>query len=442
MLKYYRKFRKAFWRGPTFLGHQPKKGGVHSSVTYKSVLWINAFYVRNLTLAGRIMLPCLFIASIYSLFSILMPLHYLAYALAGMFFLDLILGLFFRPNIKVTRKIPDRIGAGQEHVFEYTITNLSSKRPYGLLVDSLPQPMQVSFTRGFPYKRTMEPEDSCQVVAYVSSAKRGIYHLPVARVDCSFPFHLIRFGCQSKKSQCLVVYPAFTPMRSLNLVGASRYQPGGISLSSKVGHSMEFIGCREFRDGDSLKHIHWRSWARLGEPVVKEFCDEYLTRSAVVIDTYRSRSEVLMSTTTVRADSVFEAGMSLSAAVADYLEKEDFIIDLFAAGPEVYHFQGGRSLGHLDNVLDIIASLKPDHKEPFLEFSQELLNDLVRISNVVIILIHWNDARRDLISRIVEAGVFVNVVLLTADGKSPADLPSFITVWKASDVHEGLCTVL
>ena len=72
----------------------------------------------------------------------------------------------------------------------------------------------------------------------------------------------------------------------------------------------------------------------------------------------------------------------------------------------------------------------------------KFLHSMIRISNVVIVLICWNEARRDLIHKIMEAGVFVNAILLTVDGKSPAGLPSFITVLKASDVHEGLCTAL
>ncbi len=65
-----------------------------------------------------------------------------------------------------------------------------------------------------------------------------------------------------------------------------RYQPGGIPLASEVGDSLEFVGTREYREGDPLRKIHWRSWARRGEPVVKEYQEEYFSRIALVLDTF------------------------------------------------------------------------------------------------------------------------------------------------------------
>jgi uncharacterized protein (DUF58 family) len=54
-----------------------------------------------------------------------------------------------------------------------------------------------------------------------------------------------------------------------------KYQQGGVALASNVGQSDEFVALRDYRQGDPLRHIHWRSWARAGKPVVKEFEDEF-----------------------------------------------------------------------------------------------------------------------------------------------------------------------
>ena len=48
-----------------------------------------------------------------------------------------------------------------------------------------------------------------------------------------------------------------------------RYQPGGIAMASKLGDSFEFIGNREYRDGDNLRDMDWRATARLSRPIVR-----------------------------------------------------------------------------------------------------------------------------------------------------------------------------
>jgi hypothetical protein len=49
---------------------------------------------------------------------------------------------------------------------------------------------------------------------------------------------------------------------------------------------MEFLGCREYRQGDNPRHIHAPSWARIGAPIDKEFREEYAHHSALVVDVY------------------------------------------------------------------------------------------------------------------------------------------------------------
>ena len=87
----------------------------------------------------------------------------------------------------------------------------------------------------------------------------------------------------------MLVYPRYHTLDSLPLPIGRRYQPGGIPLASEVGDSLEFVGTREYREGDPPRKIDWRSYARLGRPVVKEYQEEYFSRIALVLDTYLPR---------------------------------------------------------------------------------------------------------------------------------------------------------
>ena len=79
---------------------------------------------------------------------------------------------------------------------------------------------------------------------------------------------------------------------------------GGVSLAASVGDSEEFIGLRDYRPGDPLQKVHWKSFARTGKPIVREFQDEFFERHALILDTSSSRGE----------DAVFEEAIAVSHA--------------------------------------------------------------------------------------------------------------------------------
>ena len=79
----------------------------------------------------------------------------------------------------------------------------------------------------------------------------------------------------------LWVTPRFTPLARFETPRGRRYQPGGTASAFQLGDSFEFIGNREYREGDPVRAIDWRATARLSRPVVREYREEFLQRVAV-----------------------------------------------------------------------------------------------------------------------------------------------------------------
>ena len=48
----------------------------------------------------------------------------------------------------------------------------------------------------------------------------------------------------------------------------------------------EFYALRRWRSGDNRKHIHWRSTAKLGRPMVKQFDQKSNRDLALLVDLY------------------------------------------------------------------------------------------------------------------------------------------------------------
>jgi uncharacterized protein (DUF58 family) len=219
-------------------------------------------------------------------------------------------------------------------------------------------------------------------------------------------FGLARTRAAWLPEQVVLAYPRFYTLDELPLPVGRRYQPGGIPLASEVGDSLEFVGTREYREGDPLRKIHWRSWGRLGRPVVREYQEEYFSRIALVLDTF------LPKRVRPRERERFEAALAVLASVAEHFSRSEEVVDILAAGPDLYEVSTGRSLGTLDNVLDVLACLEPSPAPPFETIAPPLFERLERLTTVVAVLLEWDDAREAFLRRVRAMGAAVRVLLV------------------------------
>jgi uncharacterized protein (DUF58 family) len=235
--------------------------------------------------------------------------------------------------------------------------------------------------------------------------QRGVYALGGWRVETSFPFGLLNSARVFEIGQKLVVYPAFTPLESLAISTGRRHHPGGVALASYLGDSFEFLGNREYRDGDNPRDIDWRATARLQTPIVREYREEYFLRMAVVLDTHLPRP-------TEENKAIFEQAVSLCAAIGDFMARREYLVDIFAAGPDLYHLLAGRSLAYLDQILDILASVETTSDEPFEILEPEILDNLEHINAIVCVFLDWNQTRRLFCENLARSGVGLKVIIV------------------------------
>src|SRR6185503_17667402 len=124
--------------------------------------------------------------------------------------------------------------------------------------------------------------------------------------------------------QTVLILPKRYVLSDIDLPGTRQYQQGGVTLAAAIGESEEFISLRDYRPGDPLRHIHWRSWARTGQPIVREYQDEFIPRHALILDTFAS----------VPQEEAFEEAVSIAASFACTVETQESLLDLLFVGPK------------------------------------------------------------------------------------------------------------
>jgi uncharacterized protein (DUF58 family) len=140
--------------------------------------------------------------------------------------------------------------------------------------------------------------------------------------------------------------------------------------------------------------------------VVKEYQEEYFARIALVLDTF------LPPRPTAAEERSFEAAISVLASIADHYSRSDYLVDILAAGPEVYEVSTGRSLAYLDNILDALAGIEPCRVSSFSALGPSLFEKLSRITTVIAVLQDWDEGREQFLREVKSLGTAVSVIVV------------------------------
>ena len=359
------------------------------------------FLATRFTAAGRGLLLASGAFFLWGVNSLEMQAHVPLLYVACWWVLAFLFLRFYRPRVAIETRHPARIAAGETLLVR---CDIAVRRAFAARISPLNLPAGLDASEE---GAAISTQNGARTFNFeIVARRRGVYSLNGWRVASDYPFGILR-ACQIHKQESrLVVTPSFTSLARLEIVPGRRFQPGGAQLLSHSGASFEFAGNRDYREGDSVRDIDWRATARLQKAVVREWREEYFLRAAVVLDTQLVRS----ASASQRDD--FERAVSLCAAIADYLARENYVVDLLAAGAHLYHLQTGPHAAFLDEILDILAVVESDEAEPFPLLQQELAPQLGGINTLVAILLDWDETRAAWLESIAREGVGVRAFVV------------------------------
>jgi uncharacterized protein (DUF58 family) len=405
---------------------------------------IKSWIMRRFTKAGLLVLAGLIASAVVGL-DTHQTLAYQAFTfLLALLLASIACGLFFRARLTARRKLP-KFGTAEEPLsYRILIKNRTQKRQRGLyllenLEESSPsfeefygirepdEKKRNPFDRGVGYHRwlwllrrkqrarinersipDLPSGGEQEVHAQVVPLRRGrltLRGLEVLRPD---PFGLWKSYKKIPMTQSVLVLPKRYPLPPISLPGTRKYQPGGVALASSVGDSEEFLSLRDYRPGDPLRRIHWKTWAKMGEPIVKEYQDEFFVRHALILDTFQKTEE----------SEILEEALSVAASFAYTIQTQESLLDLMFVGTEAYCFTSGRGIAHVDRILEILASVRVCCDKPFSTLPALVMERASLLSGCVCVLLSWDKERRKLIHLLKALGLPVLVLVITDDEAS------------------------
>jgi uncharacterized protein (DUF58 family) len=272
------------------------------------------------------------------------------------------------------------------------------------------------------------PEGTTEAVVTLTPLRRGALTFARSRVLRPDPLGLVNAVSTLDAPGRLVVLPRRYPLPPLALPGTRRFQRGGVSLSQSVGDSQEFTALREYRPGDPVRHIHWRSFARLGEPVVKEFQDEFFTRYALVLDTFGDELP----------EAVFEGAVSVAASFVDGIHTQDALLDLMFVEDRAWRLTIGRGLGQQSDLLRVLAFVEPRPGDQFARLAQHVLVHGSALTACVVVLLRLDDERLSLLRALTAAGVHLLVLVMAPAPATRTDDAIAVHAIDAADIANSL----
>ena len=339
--------------------------------------------------------------------------HVLWSMLGALLLASLMMSRIFRlDGVRVEVVAPRRVTIGEAITFTLVCTNDTLRPRYGLRVRGPFLPWDGRWVTPRPTIPALTPNGTARAEVKARFSHRGEHHLDPFHAAALVPLGFA-VGPPIDSSGCrFLVVPRIANVVRVTTPLGRRHQPGGVALASKTGESMDLLGVRPYRPGDPVRDLHARSWARTGEPVVREYQEEYFSRIGVILDTDR----------TVEDPRRLESALSLAAGVVAHLSRGEALIDLLVVGSEVHSLTLGRSLGFLDQALDLLACVEAGAAPAPDALLARLAPHLPRLSCVVLVALVWDDARRILAERIRGFGVGCTTVLVTAEGaQAPGD---------------------
>lgn len=193
---------------------------------------------------------------------------------------------------------------------------------------------------------------------------RGEYPQWPPRLVSGFPFGLRHVSKPVEVGRRLLVWPRIVPLDTL--LDAAETRPADELCSEvRAGESGDISGTRPFRDGDSLRRVHWAQTARMGGLVVSE-------RQAAIASAMQIVVDPTLPMDGVGPESTWEWSIRIAASIAAAYQRQHAAI-VCRCGNKHWRLAHG-DVG-LRRFLDSLSRFQPQPPDATAHLARPLVID-------------------------------------------------------------------
>ncbi|MBA2698318.1 MAG: DUF58 domain-containing protein [Nocardioidaceae bacterium] len=272
-----------------------------------------------------------------------------------------------RYRLSCSREIaPARVQAGQTAQVSLRLEN-PGRVPTGLMLLEDQVPYVLGSRPRFVLDQ-LRPRWDRTMSYLVRSEVRGRFAIGPLTVRISDPFGFVELTRAFTSRAVLVVTPVVVDLASFRLSGEWS-GTGDNRPRAFAAAGTEDVTVREYRLGDDLRRIHWRSTARTDELMVRREEQPHQSRATIVLDTragaHRGSGPA----------SSFEYAVSACASIGAYLASQGFVVRMLTddvrASEATWHDRGISGPVEVQLLLESLAVITTSTRSAFSPTSTE-----------------------------------------------------------------------
>ena len=251
----------------------------------------------------------------------------------------------------------------------------------------------------------------------MAPARRGIFEIGPFYLYSGDPFGFYKCWARRKELSQLIVLPcpvAFSFRRPLSRSMLSQDEMETVPVS---GNSTEFMGVREYVEGEPLKRVHWRTSARLGKLISRQY--EMNVAAAVSVLTIVDK-EMLRGTT---VDKPLEYSLTMVASLGYATLTERFQFSHLALLGDEHSNQSGTGRAFYEELAVSLAKIDGYGQMDWDLKGRMILNYLPSGSSLLVFISHLDEIARARLRQLAAHYSGVTVITFNKESFEQARVP-------------------
>ncbi len=304
--------------------------------------------------------------------------YFIFYAFSLTFLIPLIHNFFILKSLKVTIQIPKgSFYVGEKIQVQYNIKNNSifyipymkiNNNMVKVLSRDIPQEILTNLNRKSTFVHKEE----------LVMKRRGYYEFGEIEIFIKDVFGLFPLKGKFSDKSSILIYPE--PISLITFQVPRVGQLGNLLINDPIFQDRSRVSSlRDYREGDSIKSIHWKLLAKQDNLIVKDYENRGDTNVSIFVDNYRENYKGDVDR------HLEDTVVDISLSIVDYYLNENILVSFQSQDNENHIKVQGQQSSHIKSFLETLARFIPNGNTDFKDFVLGKIEFMEKNATIIIV---------------------------------------------------------